>query len=134
MSKKSPDKTDAYVGSRIKIARLMANLSQEELGAKLGLTFQQVQKYERGINRCSPGRLLAIAQATGRPIQWFYGDERTSGTPEAGEIERMLTAPGGVNLARAYLALADNRHRHLVVEVAVALATGEQVAAARKAA
>src|SRR5215472_19365389 len=62
MAKKSPNPTDMYVGSRVRMRRLMLSMSQEKLGEKLGLTFQQVQKYEKGTNRIGASRLQHIAQ------------------------------------------------------------------------
>jgi transcriptional regulator with XRE-family HTH domain len=59
MAKKSPNPTDKYVGSRVRMRRLMLGMSQEKLGEKLGLTFQQVQKYEKGTNRIGASRLPA---------------------------------------------------------------------------
>ena len=63
---------DMHVGSRVRIARKQSNnMSQTELGEKLGLTFQQVQKYERGFNRISASTLFTIARILGRKVEWF---------------------------------------------------------------
>src|ERR1051325_8767177 len=69
---KSPDDTDVSVGQRIRSQRLMLGLSQTELGNKLGITFQQIQKYEKGTNRVSAGRLQQIAQLFKMPVSFFF--------------------------------------------------------------
>ena len=74
MSNKSTDPIDKRVGRRVKVARLAAEISQEAMGAKLGVTFQQVQKYENGKNRISASRLFRIAVMTGQPVEWFFSD------------------------------------------------------------
>src|SRR4026207_1137976 len=72
MAKKSPNPTDKYVGSRVRMRRLLLNMSQEKLGEKLGLTFQQVQKYEKGSNRIGASRLQHIGQILKVPISFFF--------------------------------------------------------------
>ena len=64
---------DQYVGSRMRVRRIEIGMSQEALGDQLGVTFQQVQKYERGANRISASRLFFLANALGVPIGFFYG-------------------------------------------------------------
>lgn len=91
--RKIPHATDIYVGTRIRMRRKELGLSQTEIGKKLGVTFQQQQKYERGANRISASKLLMTAQAFNVDVNWFFGDllERpaNSETP-AEEIERLL--------------------------------------------
>ena len=72
MAKKSPNPTDKYVGSRVRMRRLMLGMSQEKLGEKLGLTFQQVQKYEKGTNRIGASRLQHISQILKVPVAFFF--------------------------------------------------------------
>jgi len=72
MAKKSPNPTDKYVGSRVRMRRLMLSMSQEKLGEKLGLTFQQVQKYEKGTNRIGASRLQHISQILKVPVSFFF--------------------------------------------------------------
>lgn len=74
MSAKTPSHVDHQVGRRIRQARRAAKLTQEQLGNLIGLTFQQVQKYERGINRVSAGTLYEIAQVMELPISWFFDE------------------------------------------------------------
>jgi transcriptional regulator with XRE-family HTH domain len=72
MPRKKQHEIDAYIGARVRLRRLMLEMSQEMLGHKLGLTFQQVQKYERGINRISASRLFELATALKVPVSYFY--------------------------------------------------------------
>lgn len=69
---KLPNDVDRFVGQRVRQARRALKLTQEQLGERLGLTFQQVQKYEKGVNRISAGRLHELAQALNRPLDFFY--------------------------------------------------------------
>ena len=75
MSAKTPSYVDHQVGRRIRQARRDAKLTQEQLGKLIGITFQQVQKYEKGVNRVSAGTLYEIAQALRLPISWFFDEE-----------------------------------------------------------
>jgi transcriptional regulator with XRE-family HTH domain len=69
-----PNPIDAHVGSRVRLRRMLLGMSQEKLGERLGLTFQQVQKYEKGVNRIGASRLFDLAQILGVPVQFFYED------------------------------------------------------------
>ena len=71
MPRKSNSELDAYIGARLRMRRLMLGMSQEALGEKLSLTFQQIQKYEKGTNRVSASRLYELAQALDVPVQYF---------------------------------------------------------------
>jgi len=71
---KSPNPIDIHVGSRVRLRRMMIGMSQEALGAKLNLTFQQVQKYEKGANRIGASRLFTIASILDVPVQFFFED------------------------------------------------------------
>ena len=71
---KSPNGVDQMVGAMVRVARKEMKMSQEELGKQLGLTFQQVQKYEKGVNRISAGRLFEFARILSKPIDYFYAD------------------------------------------------------------
>src|SRR5690349_21972110 len=75
-----PNPIDVHVGSRVRFRRMLLGMSQEKLGEKLGLTFQQVQKYEKGINRIGASRLFDLAQVLGVPVQFFY-EEAPAGDP-----------------------------------------------------
>lgn len=71
---KSPNPVDVHVGSRIRLRRMMIGMSQERLGERLGLTFQQVQKYEKGANRVGASRLFAISNILDVPVEFFFAD------------------------------------------------------------
>src|SRR6476660_6812019 len=77
--KKQANPIDAQVGNRVRLRRMLVGMSQERLGELLGLTFQQVQKYEKGVNRIGAGRLFDVARILGVPIDYFY--ESVSGQP-----------------------------------------------------
>jgi transcriptional regulator with XRE-family HTH domain len=136
MGNRTPDPTDIYVGKRIKLARVMGNMSQTELGEHLGVTFQQVQKYESGKNRVGAGRLAKIAKVFKQPIPWFYGDDEHArpATNQADVLQEMLTATGGIALARAFIAVPQQDMRDAVVMIARKLAafTGEAAKPARR--
>ena len=68
------DVIDKYIGRKIYELRLASGLSRQELGSKIGVTHQQLQKYEKGINRLSAGRLLLLAKVLSKPIEYFYAD------------------------------------------------------------
>ena len=72
MPRKSNSELDSYIGARLRMRRLMLGMSQEALGEKLSLTFQQIQKYEKGTNRVSASRLYELAQALDVPVQYFF--------------------------------------------------------------
>lgn len=101
------DEIDAFIGQRIRAARITANLSQTELADAIGITFQQVQKYEKGVNRVSGSRMVRIAQALKRPIAWF--SDSAPGTTTTKLPDDPLLALGqtrrGVNLARLFITL-----------------------------
>src|SRR6202008_2067168 len=87
-----PNPIDVHVGSRVRFRRMLLGMSQEKLGERLGLTFQQVQKYEKGINRIGASRLFDLAQVLGVSVQFFY-DDAPRGEPRATETE--ATAANG---------------------------------------
>src|SRR5262245_12637795 len=76
-----PNPIDVHVGSRVRFRRMLLGMSQEKLGEKLGLTFQQIQKYEKGINRIGASRLFDLAQVLGVPVQFFYEEAPTAEVP-----------------------------------------------------
>ena len=96
--------TDKYIGERIREARNASGLSQEDLGKTLSVSFQQVQKYEKGVNRVSVGRIQQIASATAKPVSFFLStsdDPRTKADPN---ITRLLTSKEGYQLAVGWFA------------------------------
>ena len=129
---KSPKKTDPVdmeVGQRIRLYRLQSGLSQTELAKHLGVTFQQVQKYERGVNRVGAGRLTKIAQVLGVPVRTLFGtqDATTVESSSRGPCPlKLLTLPGALKLARAYAQLKDGKMRRSIVELVENMAAGRQ--------
>ena len=93
-----PRAIDVHVGSRIRLRRTLLGMSQERLGDALGLTFQQVQKYERGLNRVGASRLFDLARVLDVPISFFFDD-----LPDA------LAAPGQITSPRRFSGFAENQ-------------------------
>lgn len=79
MPQKTPNPIDVYVGSRVRLRRMIVGMSQEKLGEYLGLTFQQVQKYEKGTNRIGASRIYQISKILDVPVQFFF-----DGAPDEG--------------------------------------------------
>jgi transcriptional regulator with XRE-family HTH domain len=106
MAKKSPDPVDIEVGRRIRIQRMARGMSQTELGKRIGVTFQQVQKYEKGANRVGAGRLTRIATVLEVSVSTFFGASGVLGdqsTSTAGHSDlEYLIQPGALRLLRAY--------------------------------
>jgi len=124
---------DIHVGSRVRFRRMLLGMSQEKLGEKLGLTFQQVQKYEKGINRIGASRLYDLAQVLGVPVQFFYEDARIGGADAAdgqaaGEgrdehsIVEFLRSRDGLELNRAFVRIPDLKARRAIVDLVRSLA------------
>lgn len=110
---------DARIGKRIRAARLARGFSQEKLAEPLNLTFQQVQKYENGINRVSGSRLVVIASMLGVSVGHLVGEDAHE--PETNDVLSALSSPGGHELAVRFNRLSDAR-RKLLVEIAGAMA------------
>lgn len=107
---------DELIGQRLRAARLGAGMSQEHAGQAIGLTFQQIQKYEKGMNRISPGKLAMLADLFGRPIAWFYEGVETASAPTRGAAEQVLQTRAGKRLVDAFL-LALPEDQVLVVDI-----------------
>jgi transcriptional regulator with XRE-family HTH domain len=127
-SSRRPNPMDAHVGSRVRLRRMLLGMSQEKLGEYLGLTFQQVQKYEKGVNRIGASRLFELAHVLGVPVQFFYDDAPPSDnrTPAAaGASERppesyvvdFLGTREGLELNKAFIRITDPRLRRAIVEL-----------------
>ncbi|HET9717190.1 MAG TPA: helix-turn-helix transcriptional regulator [Pseudolabrys sp.] len=132
MAKKSPNPTDKYVGSRVRMRRLMLGMSQEKLGEKLGLTFQQVQKYEKGTNRIGASRLQHIAQILKVPVSFFFEgvsggryDETGSKPPVSDYVSEFLSSSDGLALTKAFTNIKDSKLRRRVVDLVEEIA-GDQ--------
>lgn len=133
-----PNPVDIHVGSRVRLQRMLLSMSQEKLGEKLGLTFQQVQKYEKGINRIGASRLFDLAQVLGVPVQFFY-DQAPGSLPsqdssqpagfgeEAGEgyIVNFLSTREGLELNKAFVRISSPKVRRHIVDLVRSLANDE---------
>lgn len=130
MTKKTPNPIDVFVGSRVRLRRLMVGMSQEALADRLGVTFQQVQKYEKGTNRISASRLQAIAEVFRVPPSFFFQEEDApasfAGTGQAGDVSSFVSSKEGLDLNRAFLKIDDARVRRSIIALATALSAGEQ--------
>lgn len=126
MAKKAPNPIDKHVGSRVRMRRMMLGLSQEKLGDALGLTFQQVQKYEKGTNRIGASRLQQIAHILQVPVSFFFdGLPGAKPAPEglaADLINAFFTLPGAGELAQHFVAIESARGRRLLIDVACEIA------------
>jgi transcriptional regulator with XRE-family HTH domain len=127
--KKSPNPVDKHVGSRMRTRRLLAGMSQEKLGEALGITFQQIQKYEKGTNRISASRLQQVSRVLGVPVEYFYeGGPQLEG-PQPGfsdsaasdYVSDFLLTNEGVQLMRAFLRIKDAAVRRRVIDLIDAL-------------
>jgi len=128
MAKKNANPTDRHVGARVRIQRMVRGLSQTKLGDAVGVTFQQVQKYESGANRVSASRLQQIADvlkvkpdfffdgASGKPVS-------NSGSKDTAVIEGFISSPEGISLSKAFAKITDSKTRRSVVALV------EQIAA-----
>jgi transcriptional regulator with XRE-family HTH domain len=123
-----PNPIDVHVGKRIRMRRLFLGMNQETLANALGLTFQQVQKYEGGANRVSASRLSAMADILGVPISFFFGDlqlDDEKQTPGEQASRERMERPETIELIRLYYAIPDEnvRQQFLQMVKAVAAAT-----------
>jgi transcriptional regulator with XRE-family HTH domain len=134
MAKKSPNPTDKYVGSRVRMRRLMMSMSQEKLGEKLGLTFQQVQKYEKGTNRIGASRLQHISQILKVPVSFFFegvspgsrqADDVAAKGPVTDYVSDFLSSSDGLALTKAFTNIKDSKLRRRVVDLVEEIA-GDQ--------
>ena len=99
--KRSPDHHDVVVGQRLKTQRLAIGMSQTKLASEIGLSFQQVQKYEKGTNKIGAGRLIRIAQILGVPVSYFF-DYSQSTAPAGAHLFDLLSTVRAERLLRAF--------------------------------
>lgn len=142
MVKKVPNPIDVHVGSRVRLRRMLIGMSQERLGELLGLTFQQVQKYEKGTNRIGASRLFQISQILGVPVQFFFDDiaedvfqlldgavagnlAEADGSPFVMEF---VSSAEGLELNRCYARLENPQIRKRILDLIRCLADDVKVA------
>ncbi len=122
---KTPNPVDVHVGSRVKLKRTMAGMSQEKLGEQLGITFQQVQKYEKGKNRIGASRLQNIASILNTSVAFFFEDLPGSQVSEMGFAEEansdyvvdFLSSPEGIQLNRSFAKIKDPMVRKKIIDL-----------------
>tara|TARA_B100000676_G_C18083445_1_gene853065 strand:+ start:2835 stop:3311 length:477 start_codon:yes stop_codon:yes gene_type:complete len=124
----NPNPIDIHVGGRVRLRRTLLGMSQEKLAQALGLTFQQIQKYERGANRIGSSRLFKLSQILDVPVSFFF-DDMTKETATGGGAQAPATAPEDpsgpdaltkretLELVRAYYRIPDDRLRRKVFEL-----------------
>jgi transcriptional regulator with XRE-family HTH domain len=125
MAKKAPNPTDKHVGSRVRMRRMMLGMSQEKLGDALGLTFQQVQKYEKGTNRIGASRLQPISHILQVPVAFFFegapnipGQSDSMGeAPSPAYVSDFLATSDGLALTKAFMRIKDSKLRRRIVDL-----------------
>ena len=127
---RGPNPIDQHVGSRVRLRRQLMKMSQEKLGDELGVTFQQVQKYERGANRVGASRLYRLSRVLEVPVQFFFeglGDKTTvTGLAENDQtpiVYDFIQSSDGVSLADSFSRIKDSRVRRRILELVRTLAT-----------
>lgn len=132
--KKTPDPIDRHVGSRVRMQRILMKMSQEKLGEALGLTFQQIQKYEKGTNRIGASRLQQISRTLNVPPSFFFDGAPASSASSDGFAEDsssnyvvdFLSTAEGLHLNRAFARIKDARVRKRILDLVTALAELER--------
>jgi transcriptional regulator with XRE-family HTH domain len=131
--KKAPNPIDKHVGSRVRMRRLMLGMTQEKLSDGLGLTFQQVQKYETGTNRMGASRLQHISHLLQVPVPFFFeGAPHLTGQPEGigaapspAYVSDFLASTDGLALSKAFMQIKGQRMRRRIVELVEYIAGGD---------
>jgi transcriptional regulator with XRE-family HTH domain len=136
MAKKAPNPIDKHVGSRVRMRRMMLGMSQEKLGNNLGLTFQQVQKYEKGTNRIGASRLQQISQILQVSVSFFFEGAPTVGTgirtegmseaPSPAYVSDFLATSDGLALTKAFMRISDSKLRRRIVDLVEQIAFNDK--------
>jgi transcriptional regulator with XRE-family HTH domain len=134
MIKKTPNPIDRHVGSRVRMRRMMISMSQEKLGERLGITFQQVQKYEKGTNRIGASRLQQISTILGVPVSFFFegapgGEATDAGFAESGNpayVSDFMATAEGLALAKAFMKVSDPKVRRRIVDLVEAMVVASE--------
>jgi len=133
MIKKAPNPTDKHVGSRVRMRRMMLGMSQEKLGDSLGLTFQQVQKYEKGTNRIGASRLQQISNILQVPVSFFFEGapdavnhaDGFAEAPSPSYVSDFLATSDGLALTKAFMRIEDAKLRRKIVDLVQQIAGDE---------
>ncbi len=133
-NKKKPNPIDVHVGSRIRLRRNMLGMSQEKLGENLGITFQQIQKYEKGTNRVGASRLQEIASIIDVPVAFFFEDapgQESAGNRGLSEdtsatfAVQFCSTPEGLQLNRSFIKITDPKVRRRIIDLVKSLASDD---------
>jgi transcriptional regulator with XRE-family HTH domain len=133
MSTKAPNPVDKHVGSRVRMRRIMLGMSQEKLGEALGLTFQQIQKYEKGTNRVGASRIQQISEVLQVPVSFLFEGVPSGGINGAGfsegaspaYVSDFLATSEGLALTRAFTRINDSKLRRSIVDLVEQIADRE---------
>jgi transcriptional regulator with XRE-family HTH domain len=134
VSVKFPNPIDAYVGSRVRMRRLMLGMSQERLADQIGVTFQQVQKYEKGTNRIGASRLQTIAVVLAIPVSFFFQQDVSQPLTTEGlghlrgleDLTEFLASKEGLGLNKAFMTITDRGVRESVLRLVTSLANAAE--------
>jgi transcriptional regulator with XRE-family HTH domain len=135
IAKKAPNPTDKHVGSRVRMRRMMLGMSQEKLGDALGLTFQQVQKYEKGTNRIGASRLQHIAHILQVTVSFFFEGapsmtatrlEGMAEAPSPAYVSDFLATSDGLALTKAFMRISDSKLRRRIVDLVEQIAGSDK--------
>ena len=134
MAKKAPNPTDKHVGARVRMRRMMLSMSQEKLGDALGLTFQQVQKYEKGANRIGASRLQQIANILQVPVAFFFEgapnhDAHPTNSigevPSPNYVSDFLATSDGLALTKSFMRIKNPKLRRRIVDLVEQMAADQ---------
>ncbi len=136
IAKKAPNPVDKHVGSRVRMRRMMLGMSQEKLGDALGLTFQQVQKYEKGTNRIGASRLQQISLILQVPVAFFFEGAPTVhptsrhegmvDAPSPAYVSDFLATSDGLALTKAFMRISDSKLRRRIVDLVEQIAGSDK--------
>jgi transcriptional regulator with XRE-family HTH domain len=129
--RKPPNPIDAHVGSRLRMRRMMLGMSQEKLGEAFGLTFQQVQKYEKGVNRMGSSRLQHAADILQVTVPFFFegapgGHELSKTAPSPAYVNEFVSSEDGLRFIKALMRITRPSVRHRIVNLVQEIAGGDR--------
>jgi transcriptional regulator with XRE-family HTH domain len=119
---RNPDPVDVQVGAKLRLQRQFCRFSQGRVGDAIGLTFQQIQKYESGVNRISASRLQELSNFLGVPVSYFFDAGSATGDLQNGRASEFLSSADGWKLNRAYLGIKDPAIRAVILSLVETLA------------
>jgi transcriptional regulator with XRE-family HTH domain len=131
--KRSPSIIDKHVGARLRERRGILGVTQQQLGISIGVSFQQIQKYEKGLNRIGAGRLREAARVLGVSPAYFYEGSPTESSaeealfdiPPGAHIPNSVTVAEGLQLQRSFARIQNPRVRKRIVELVLTIAMSE---------